>query len=109
MKAFTKTLAIVGLSLGVMGVANANSVFVAADDNITSQICVVATQGSKLKLNKAIKNAGLTKQYVVKNVTCNEQPIVEFVAENGTNANSINAYITGVEYQAEYIANVAPQ
>lgn len=107
MRRFSKILLVSGLSLGLTTAASANSAFVAADDNITSQICVVALEGSKAKLNRVLKQTRLTKQYIVDNVTCNGTPITEFVAQNGSNPNSINAYITNGDYSAsDFIASV---
>lgn len=107
MQRFSKILLATGLSLGLATAASANSAFVAADDNITSQICVVALEGSKAKLNRVLKQTRLTKQYVVDNVTCNGTPITEFVAQNGNNPDSINAYITNGNYASDdFIARV---
>jgi len=107
MKAFTKTLAVVGLSFGAMGMANASPELTPADTAVTSKICVTAATGSKLKLRNALEDAGLTKHYVENNVTCNGLPIVEFVAQYSDNPDSINAFITSGKYVADnYIASV---
>ena len=85
MKTFTKIVMVAGLTFGAMATAQANSQFVAADDAITSEICVIAAKGNKMKLHKAIKEAGLTRGFVEDNVTCNELPIVDFVEQYGDN------------------------
>lgn len=67
----TKTLTVIVLTLSTMSAANAASKLVAADDYITSKICVAATGESKIKLRNVIEDSGLNKRFVVKNVTCN--------------------------------------
>ena len=76
MKAFTKTLAVVGMSFGAMGMANASPELTPADTAVTSKICVTAATGSKLKLRNALEDAGLTKHYV-ENTTNSELMIIE--------------------------------
>ncbi|MAQ00656.1 MAG: hypothetical protein CL586_00750 [Alteromonadaceae bacterium] len=104
MKTFTKIVMVAGLTFGAMATAQANSQFVAADDAITSEICVVAANGNKMKLHKAIKDAGLTRGFVEDNVTCNELPIVEFVEQYGENVAKINRYITAGDYTGTLIS-----
>ncbi len=106
MKAIAKVLMIVGVSVAGMGFAQADTKLVAADDVVTSDICVVAAEGSKMKLHKAIKDAGLSRDYVASNVQCNDMPIVEFVEQYGDNVASINRYITGGEYTGQLISQV---
>ena len=106
MKAIAKVLMIVGVSVAGMGFAQADTKLVAADDAVTSDICVVAAEGSKMKLHKAIKDVGLTRDYVANNVKCNGMPIVEFVEQYGDNVASINRYITSGEYTGQLITQV---
>jgi|TARA_B100000780_G_C21115527_1_gene451257 hypothetical protein len=104
MKTFTKIVMVAGLTFGAMATAQANSQFVAADDAITSEICVIAAKGNKMKLHKAIKEAGLTRGFVEDNVTCNELPIVDFVEQYGDNVAKINRYITAGDYTGTLIS-----
>ena len=106
MKAIAKVLMIVGVSVAGMGFAQAETKLVAADDAVTSEICVVAASGKKLKLHKTIKDFGLTRNYVARNVECNGMPIVEFVEQYGDNVTSINHYITSGEYTGQLITQV---
>lgn len=108
MKVLAKTLVVVGLFSGMTGVAMASSELVAADNQESSKICVTAATGSKLALRSAIKDAGLTKRYVEAKVTCNEMPIVQFVAQYSETPLSINDFITSGKYSAEnYIASIS--
>ena len=98
MNTFTKIIATSVLTLSSIGMANAANEYVAADDYVTSKLCVAATKGNKLNLSKAIEKTGLSKQYVVKNVTCNNQELISFVEQHGSNVDSINNFLTGGKY-----------
>ncbi|MFT2090174.1 DUF3718 domain-containing protein [Paraglaciecola sp. 2405UD69-4] len=98
MNTFTKIIATSVLTISSIGMANAATEYVAADDYVTSKLCVTATEGSKLQLAKAIEKTGLSKRYVVKNVTCNNQDIITFVEQHGTNVDNINNYLTAGKY-----------
>ncbi|MFT2091987.1 DUF3718 domain-containing protein [Paraglaciecola sp. 2405UD69-4] len=98
MNTFTKLLATATLTLGTITSASAATVLVAADDYVTSKLCVVATEGSKMRLSQAIKKTGLSKRDVANNVTCNDQDLISFVEQYGTNANDINNFLTGGKY-----------
>lgn len=98
MKTLTKTIAITALTLSSIGFANANPVLVPGNDYVTTELCLIASQGNKTKLVNAIKKAGLTKRFVAQNVKCNEQNFVEFVEQYGSNVTKINNYLTGGAY-----------
>jgi hypothetical protein len=98
MRNLSKSIALIGLMFGTISMANAQTTLVSADDYVTSNICVAATAGSKIKLHKAIKEAGLTKRLVVEKVKCNQMPIVEFVAQYGDKVTAINDYMTDGQY-----------
>ncbi len=98
MNTFTKIIATSVLTLSSIGMASAATEYVAADDYVTSKLCVVATEGSKLKLSKAIEKTGLSKRFVVENVTCNNQELTTFVEQHGTNVDNINNYLTAGKY-----------
>jgi hypothetical protein len=104
MKTLTKVVMIAGLAFGAATAAQASTEFVAADNAVTSDICVAAAKGKKIKLHEAIKDSGLTRGFVEKNVTCNEMPIVEFVELYGENVAKINGYITANEYTGSLIS-----
>lgn len=107
MKVLAKTLAVVGLFSGLTGAAMASPELVAADNNVSSKICVTAATGDKFDLRSAIKDAGLTKQYVENKITCNDMPIVNFVAQYGEKPQVINDFITSGRYSEEnYLASV---
>lgn len=95
MKTFIKVLTIVSLSLSTLGIANAGNKFVAADDYITSKLCTVAVQGSRVQLHKVIKESRLSKRMIVENVTCNDQNILVFVSQNAENPTVTNSILTG--------------
>lgn len=108
MKTFTKTIAITALTLSSIGFANASSVIVPSDDYITTNLCVVATEGSKAKLSNAIKKSGLSKNFVAKKVKCNELNIIAFIEQYGSNVEKMNNYLTSGKYSNnDLVTNVA--
>lgn len=107
MNTFTKTVAVIGMTLGLAGIASASTEFVATDNAVGTKICVAAVQGSKFKLREAIEDAGVSKRYVANEMKCNGVPIVEFVAQHSQNAESINSFIAGNKYKSDaFIASV---
>jgi hypothetical protein len=81
---------------------------VPADNYVTSQLCVVASEGNKAKLSKAIKKAGVSKNYVAPNEKCNEQDIIAFIEQYGSNVEKMNNYLTSGRYSNNnVVANVA--
>jgi hypothetical protein len=108
MKTLTKAIAITTLTLSSIGIASASNVMVPADNYVTSKLCVVASEGNKTKLSKAIKKTGLSKNYVAANVKCNELDIVAFIEQYGTNVEKMNNYLTSGKYNNDTnVANVA--
>ena len=97
----TKTLTTIVLTLSTIGVANASTKFVAADDYLTSKLCVVAAQGSRIQLRSMIKESGFSAKHIAKNVTCNDQNIVEFVQDHAENPNKINRLLMGGKYRTQ--------
>ena len=96
MNTLTKAIAVTTLTLSSIGLVSAANVVVPADDYITTNLCVVATEGNKTKLSHAIKKAGLSKRYVVKNVKCNELNITAFIEQYGSNVEKMNNFLTRV-------------
>lgn len=108
MKTLTKAIAITTLTLSSIGLASASNVMVPADNYITSKLCVVASEGNKIKLAKAIKSTGLSKNYVATNVKCNELDIVAFIEQYGSNVEKMNNYLTSGKYSNNnVVANIA--
>lgn len=107
MKTFAKTIAVISIAFGTATMANANTVLEASDNSASTEICMTATQGSKLKLNQAIKEAGLTKREAVELVKCNGETLVDFVEQHGANVVSINDYITSGQYSENMTAKVS--
>ena len=106
MKVLAKTLAVVGLFSGLTGAAMATPELY-VDDAASSKICVTAATGDKFALRSAIKDAGLTKQYVENKITCNDLPIVSFVAQYSEDPQSVNDFITSGRYSEEnYLASL---
>lgn len=97
----TKTLTAIVLTLSTVGMANAASKVVAADDYVTSKICVAAAGKSKIQLHKVIKDSGLSKRHIAKNVTCNNQNIVAFVQEFGDSPEKMNNALTNGKYTTQ--------
>ncbi len=107
MKVLTKVMIALGVTMSAVSVAQANPELVAADDYVTSKICVVATEGSQTKLRNAIQESGLSLQYVARKVSCNGMPIADFVEQYGENVANINEYITGGKYSGQLISRVS--
>jgi len=110
MNILTKILATTALIIGSIGASNASSEVVPGDNYVTTKICVVATKGSKTKLLFAIKDSGLKKNYVAKNVKCNEVNIVSFIEEHGSNVEEINNFLTNGKYKNDGdVTNIVAQ
>ncbi|MDP5033233.1 MAG: DUF3718 domain-containing protein [Paraglaciecola sp.] len=108
MKKLTQSIAIVSLICGSMGLAHAESDFVASDKGTSTEICMAAAEGKKFKLMSTIKDAGLSKRYVETKIQCNQLNFVEFVAQYSKDADKINHFITNGKYHdAAVIAQVA--
>lgn len=78
MKKIAFVVSIVGMSMGLSGLAQASTTAVAADQSASTKICMAAIQGNKIRFDQAIKNSGLTKRYVVNELKCNGLPVSEF-------------------------------
>jgi len=92
MKTITKVLATLTMSLTLASVANASNL-VATDNQVSTELCMIAAQGSRAKLHNAIKDSGLSKSFVVYNVKCNDKNITEFVAQHGKSPKKINTLL----------------
>lgn len=101
MNNFTKTLATITLSLSTIAMANAAGPLFAADDSVTTKLCVVAAQGSKVELHKAIKDSGLRKAFISEEVTCNEQDILSFVQDYAEDPDAMNNILTGGKFKTQ--------
>lgn len=104
MKTFTKAIVITTLTLSSIGMASASNVMVPTDNYVTTKLCMVASEGSKGKLSRAIKDAGLSKHFITKNVKCNELNFVTFVEQYGSNVEKINNFLTNGKYSSNAIA-----
>ena len=98
MNTLTKTLATITLSLSTIGMANAADSLFAADESVSSKLCVVAAQGSKIQLHKSIKDSGLSKRYIAENVTCNDQNILAFVQDYAKDPDEMNNALTNGKF-----------
>ncbi|WP_435691114.1 DUF3718 domain-containing protein [Paraglaciecola sp.] len=98
MNTLTKAIAITTLTLSSIGIASASNMLVAKDSNITTKLCLVASEGNKAKLSVELKKAGLSKSYVTENVKCNNLNMVNFVEQYGNNAVQINNFLTSGKY-----------
>jgi hypothetical protein len=108
MNTLTKAIAITTLTLSSIGMASASNVIVPADDYVTTKLCMVASEGSKTKLSKAIRKSGLSKHFITENVKCNELNIVAFVEQYGSNVEQMNNYLTNGKYSdSAVVANLA--
>ena len=108
MNTLTKTIAVTALTLSSIGLVSASNVVVPADDYVTTNLCVVASEGNKTKLSRAIRKAGLSKNFVAKNVKCNELNITAFIEQYGSNVEKMNDFLTNGKYSNnDLAANVA--
>lgn len=98
MKTLTKAISIVAISTFFAGAAMAAPQIEAADDSVTSTLCVTVASGSKLKLHKQIKASVVDKNYVANEMTCNGMSVATFVDQYGTNADNIKKYL-GLDMQ----------
>ena len=107
MNTFTKIIATATLTLSAISMASASAVFLPADDYVTSKLCVVATEGNKSKLNRALKNSGLSKRYLVMNVKCNNQDLLSFIEQNGINAEEMSDFLSAGIHKVDKAITVA--
>ncbi|MBL4629673.1 MAG: DUF3718 domain-containing protein [Paraglaciecola sp.] len=108
MNTFTKAIAVSVLTLSSISIVSASNVMVPTDNYVTTNLCVVASEGSKAKLSQAIKKAGLSKHYVATKVKCNELNIVNFIEQYGTNVEQMNNFLTRGKYSDNaLVANIA--
>ncbi len=104
MNAMTKILTTLTLSLTVTGIANASNL-VATNDSISTELCMTAAAGNRVAMQKAIKQSGLSKSFVVYNVKCNDQHITEFVAKHGRAAEKMNALLNHGRHKGKVTIN----
>ena len=108
MNTLTKAITVTTLTLASIGLASASNEIVPADNYVTTKLCMVASEGSKAKLSKAIKKSGLSKHFVAANVKCNELNMVNFIEQYGTNVEQINNFLTSGKYSNNaVVANLA--
>jgi hypothetical protein len=65
---------------------------------------MVASEGNKGKLSKAIKKSGLNKHFITENVKCNELNFVNFIEQYGSNVEQINNFLTNGKYTNDAVA-----
>ena len=82
MNNLSKVLATMTMPLAIAGMANASEL-VAADNSVSTKLCMAASQSSRITMLNAIKGSGLSKSYIIYNVKCNDQNITDFVALHG--------------------------
>ena len=108
MKKLTQSIAIIALTVGSIGLANAQSDFVAGNNSADTEICITAAEGNRLKLLKTLQDTGMSKRYVAEKIQCNELSFVDFVEQYGKNVDKINNFITKGKYSENIIvASVA--
>ena len=108
MNTLTKAITITALTLSSIGLASASNIMVPTDSYVTTKLCMVASEGSKAKLSKAIRKSGLSKHFVAANVKCNELNLVNFIEQYGTNVEQINNFLTNGKYRNNtVVANLA--
>ena len=91
MKIITKTKT---LSLAIMMIAGlASSVqaqeAVAADNGMTTKLCVIAASGNIAALHNKINESGYSRKFVAKNVQCNGENILSFIEHYGRNTSAM--------------------
>ncbi len=64
MKTLTKTIAIVGFTTLFAGTAMASPKIEAADNSLTSELCVLAAKGNKTKLHNHLKYSVVSRHQV---------------------------------------------
>jgi len=100
MKTLTKTLAVMTFSLATIGMANAATI-VAADNSLSTKLCVIAAQGSKIKMHLAVKDSHLSKSFIVDKIQCNDQSFLSFVEQYAKNPEKITYLLTNGKEQGK--------
>ncbi len=101
MKTLTKTIAASLLSFAVLGATHASPELVPTDNEAGTKLCIAATTGSVIKMNKAMKSSKVTKRYVTDKMTCNGQDMVAFVEQYGEKIEKMNNFLTNGKYSEE--------
>jgi len=84
-----KLLTVAFLSGLLVSSANATEQFKAADQSVTSDICVTALSGNRAELYSKIRGLGYSRAFVTKHITCNDTPLLSFVEQHGKNSEAI--------------------
>ncbi|WP_448564610.1 DUF3718 domain-containing protein [Thalassotalea ganghwensis] len=92
MKTLTKVLATAVISIATVASANAANFKASNESNITN-LCMVAAQGTRIEMNKAIKESGFSKSYIYENVNCNNQHITDFALDNNPTPDKVAALL----------------
>jgi len=60
--------------------------FTAANNSIPTELCLTALSGNRAAMHNKITSSGYSKTYIAKNLQCNGENIVSFIAQNGRNS-----------------------
>ena len=90
----TTTLASICLLALTSTAASAHNVekkkeFIAADDSLTTKLCIIAAEGNRVALHKALKAHNVSKRFLRNKVGCNEESLSTFVSKYGNNPDSV--------------------
>jgi hypothetical protein len=102
-----KTILTVAVAISSLSVASAqaksNKTFTAADQTVSTKLCLTAISGNRPAMHSKMKDYGVSKRYVYNNVQCNEQALPIFVQNHGKNADAMLKMLTPRNTNVEII------
>ncbi|WP_286235248.1 DUF3718 domain-containing protein [Thalassotalea sediminis] len=105
MKLFTTLATVATISFAmvssVSGVEITSAKLTAGDKSTSTKICMSAASGSRIALLKSVEQSGYSRQYIYKNLACNELPVTDFVAQYGKSPEKINAMLSRGQYKGQ--------
>jgi len=104
LKALAATIALSSMALAGSAMADTKNIK-AADNSVSTEICVAAAKGKLMKFNQTVSESRLSMQRIADVVSCNGVDIATFAQEQGANkiAKKLNSHRT---QQTQYIAKI---
>ena len=88
-KMLNKKVMVASALVAMFAVSAQAKTFTAVDQSVATGLCVTAVSGNRAAMYNEMRNSGLSKQFIARNVQCNGENIVSFVAQNGRNSENM--------------------
>ena len=63
--------------------------FVAMDDSLSTQLCMLAAKGKKFQFANLLRSSNLNKRFVAEQLKCNDSELPNFVVQHNDKARAI--------------------